>query len=266
MEKGLVSKEPTPLRKGVKRMKKILRNSLYLLSILFLFMLISSDISSALQINHELGPFTPRRTHERSVTNIHSDPLSSQNITDATNGTLIFNLQLGPFTLPKTRGGSVANIHLGDFVLDSLPSQDITSATISGVWSGLIPQGSHIYLYAGDIQVADIFSTTTGKRSRNRTSTNSNNWSYTFSEAEEDALQGDFLDDGLVNLSIVGSLGALKYLGLGKINFTIVDVLPTPPGPSGSIAPTNGVPEPTTMLLLGSGLLGLWGARKKFKK
>jgi hypothetical protein len=26
------------------------------------------------------------------------------------------------------------------------------------------------------------------------------------------------------------------------------------------------VPEPTTMLLLGFGLLGLWGFRKKFRK
>jgi len=29
---------------------------------------------------------------------------------------------------------------------------------------------------------------------------------------------------------------------------------------------TAAVPEPITILLLGSGLLGLWGVRKKFKK
>ena len=36
-------------------------------------------------------------------------------------------------------------------------------------------------------------------------------------------------------------------------------------GNSGSTQPIS-TPEPATMLLLGSGLLGLWGLRKKFKK
>jgi|GEM_PF-4990740 len=39
---------------------------------------------------------------------------------------------------------------------------------------------------------------------------------------------------------------------------------PIPPGP-GPIPPIP-VPEPTTMFLLGPGLVGLWGFRKKFKK
>jgi hypothetical protein len=54
----------------------------------------------------------------------------------------------------------------------------------------------------------------------------------------------------------LGILGETVFNG-AALDFSTLDV--TAEG-------TSTVPEPSTMLLLGSGLIGLWGARKKFKK
>ncbi len=63
---------------------------------------------------------------------------------------------------------------------------------------------------------------------------------------------------GVTGLALVSNDGGSSWDSYTSVILGAFDILNgTVPGP---------VPEPSTMLLLGSGLLGLWGARKKFKK
>jgi hypothetical protein len=140
----------------------------------------------------------------------------------------------------------------------------INSAEISGTWSGHMLWGSGS-IYLGDIKVADI--------PRNfgiwGWGQSSHTWSHTISPEELVVLNEDF-EDGSVDLRIVGrrwTLWGLWGLCLGETTLVLADssviLDPEVPGDSNGVP----VPEPATMLLLGSGLIGLAGyGRKKFFK
>ena len=70
----------------------------------------------------------------------------------------------------------------------------------------------------------------------------------------------------LASIGFTDAVQGIKIVGLdtlgGSPGFDVINIQVLP----GSIGPPpNGVPEPSTLLLLGSGLIGLAGIRKKFK-
>jgi len=214
------------------------------------------------------------------------------------------NFFLDPVTPPKGHGFErffEQTFTVGTFNFS--PEGVIEEAEISGTWSGRLFWRPHIYLYLGDLQIADISLThkkgIQGVREfvrQWRGWRTSRAWSYTFS-AEEVAMLNEYLQGGAIDLRIVGKprwWSKTTKFSFGEVNLSVlnssgeidspdleppdleVDPIEVEPGDLVNLvtnAPSFGepisggqVPEPISLLLVGSGLLGLVGLRKKFKK
>jgi len=153
----------------------------------------------------------------------------------------IIDLMLGEFSSPYHDTGTYSDEYLvGTFNFD-LMGEEIIAAEISGQWGNSSSSTTaHNLLFVDDLQVANTHDYSPDPYY------NTVPWSFTFTDFS-------VLEDGTAEFLTVQT--SQYWVRLGETTLHIETEAGTAP-----------VPEPATMLLLGSGLIGLAGLGRKFRK